>query len=69
MKKLFSFQIVSLIYTGQYLYNALKVEVRAYIKGRVALCFPPKEIYKEVSAIHGHSTFTYMTICRWIKQK
>ena len=72
MKKLFSFQIVSLICTGQNLYNTmnkeLKVEVRAYIKGRVALCIPPKQIYKELSDIHGNSRFTYMTICRWIKK-
>ena len=56
------------IYTPQFVVSQInkqgKIEIRAYIKRRVALCIPPKQIFNELNDIYGSSTVTYMTVCR-----
>ena len=36
-----------------------KIEIHAYIKGRVALCMPLKHIYNELNDIYGSLTVSY----------
>lgn len=61
MTKLFSFEVVSLVYTGHILEITMKrhykVEVRTYIKSRTALHVSPKDIYNELNGIYGHSWY------------
>ena len=33
-----------------------KIEIRAYIKGCIPLCIPPKQIYNELNDIYGSFT-------------
>lgn len=72
MTKLFSFEVVSLIYTGYILEITMnsdnKVEIRTYIKSRTALHISPKDIYSELNSIYGHSVVSFMTVCRWAKK-
>ena len=72
MKRLFAFEIVAVIYTDQFLNctmkKELKIEIRAYIKGRAALTIPPKNVYKDLTDIYGSSTVSFMTVSRRIKK-
>ena len=72
MTKLFSFEVVSLIYTGYILEITInsenKVEIRTYIKSRTALHISPKDIYSELNSIYGNSVVSFMTVCRWAKK-
>ena len=72
MTKISTCICVLVIYTVQFVGSPMnkqgKIEIRAYIKGRVALCIPPKQIYNELNDIYGSSTVSYMTVCRWVKK-
>ena len=72
MKRLFTFEIVAVIYTDQFLNctmkKELKPEIRAYIKGRAALKIPPRNVYKELTDIYRSSTVSFMTVSRWMKK-
>ena len=57
---------VLVIYTVQFVGSPRnkqdKIEIRAYIKDRVALSIPAKQIYNELNDIYGSSTVSYMTL-------
>ena len=49
------------------LWNARKkIEIRAYIKARVAWHIT---LFSELCRIHGSSTVTFKTVFRWFKKK
>ena len=42
------------------------MEIRAYIRARVALHISAKEIFSELCRIHGSAAVTLRTVFRWV---
>ena len=46
----------------------LSAEIRGYIKIRSQLGYSAKNIFNDIVNIHGDTSVSYMTVCRWARQ-